>query len=273
MIPEDNRSWDLGQTRKVCQDIRRMQKPSHRLDAFLNLKKQLDVNTAGYTATTGVPFSEAEVALTVFEEIVSLYADLYHHNRKDIFAAASVYLHVSPAEGVLAQWRRVKAKFSQAPFCYTLCPCSTGNCSSAAASPASLLDDHLKPVTPVRDALALEIPSYILEPYWSDIVTVLEAEEVCRLYGRPGIRKQGQPARYFFENFPSMSLLGTTDANIALDFRPCRSLMCPAAHVDKVRKCSRCGQAAYCSKTCQMEHWHLHKPHCKAAHKDIKEAQ
>ena len=33
---------------------------------------------------------------------------------------------------------------------------------------------------------------------------------------------------------------------------------------EKLKKCSGCGNVAYCSIKCQRQHWPAHKNHCKA---------
>jgi hypothetical protein len=39
-----------------------------------------------------------------------------------------------------------------------------------------------------------------------------------------------------------------------------------------VKKCTGCGVAGYCSRTCQTEHWQEHKETCKRIQKEQKEA-
>lgn len=162
----------------------------------------------------------------------------------------------------IAQWRRLKSTFSAAPYCFNI------TASYMTHTQQYYLNDQLEPDQPYgRD----DGPIYILEPYWSDIVTILETEDICPIHKYSGVVKRGNPPRYHMRDCPLRYLQGTTDQNEVslLDFRPCRSLMCPGAHVDKIRKCSRCGQASYCSKDCQKQHWPLHKQQCKTRH-DIK---
>ena len=197
----------------------------------------------------------------MFQEFANLYAELNNYLRKDIYVIATVYYSLLATLAEVAQWQYLKSKFTAAPYCFTI------DASYVVGSKGTHLDDQLRPIAPMETYV--NKPGYILEPYWSDIVQVLETEPVCPLHDHGGVSKEGHPPRYFFADRPHIELLGTSDPQNRplFDFRPCRSLLCPGAHVDKVRKCSRCGQAACCSKQCQKAHWPLHKPHCKAANR------
>ena len=48
--------------------------------------------------------------------------------------------------------------------------------------------------------------------------------------------------------------------------RECRNPNCPNPDADprKLLDCSRCKQACYCCKECQVAHWKIHKVECKA---------
>ncbi|CAJ1949117.1 unnamed protein product [Cylindrotheca closterium] len=48
--------------------------------------------------------------------------------------------------------------------------------------------------------------------------------------------------------------------------RECRNPACPNPNTDpmKLKDCSRCHQACYCSKECQVANWKEHKVECKA---------
>ena len=134
-----------------------------------------------------------------------------------------------------------------------------------------LLNDQLLEVSESPTS-SIMTPAYVLEPYWSDIVTVLETEDICHTL-RGSVIKRGQPAKYYWTADPDCELLGTSDPHKAMfDLRPCRSLTCPGNKVDKVRRCSRCKQAAYCSRDCQEAHWYLHKHNCKAANRSVQSA-
>ena len=207
----------------------------------------------------GVQSEAGEEGLQALQEFANLYAELNNYRRKDIYVIASVFYSLPATRAEVAQWQLLKSKFTAAPYGFTMDP------SYIDGRKGTHLDDRLEPITPMETYS--NNPGYVLEPYWSDIVKVLETEPVCVIHGHKGVSKQGHPPRYFFTDRPHTQLLGTSDPENnrpLFDFRPCRSLLCPGAHVDKVRKCSRCGQASYCSKQCQKAHWPLHKPHCKA---------
>lgn len=179
-------------------------------------------------------------------------------------------------EAEVSEWCRVKAKFSAAPYNVDMNPVY-GHVSvkdgHLCDDDIMLLNDQLLEVSESPTS-SIMTPAYVLEPYWSDIVTVLETEDICHMPRTMGsVVKHGQPAKYYWTPDPDCELLGTSDTHKAMfDFRPCRSLTRPGNKVDKVRKCSRCKQAAYWSQDCQEAHWDLHKHNCKAANLSVRSA-
>lgn len=253
-----DKEFDPDVVRKHCNGIRKMRKPAHQLDACRTLGKQLRLSTDGEVLGTGLPPAKAEEGLQVFHEFANLYAELHDHSRAEIHGIAAIVYSLPASQIEVARWRALKAKYTAAPYRFLINP------SYLVGGRGVVLDDDLKATAPLEPYM--DKPRYVLEPYWSDIVKVLETQEVCNLYRRGGVSREGQPPRYFFVHQPAITLLGTNDTKDGplYDLRPCRSLMCPGAHLEKVKRCSRCGQAAYCSRTCQKEHWPLHKPLCKA---------
>ncbi len=252
-----DRRYDVQETRRLCGEIRSMKEgKSHQKTAFASLRKQLNAAITENFVGVGVPCTQADEALDVYEEFLKLFVELHSINRRQLRACVTVYYGPTSSPADVVQWNRLKQKYSSAPYRMEM------SATCLIGSQASVLDDQLKPKTTRH--LNRE-PEFVLEPYWSDIVAVLETADVCHIRNHSGVIKYGQPPRYCWKATPDLELVGTTDPRKKPmhNLGPCRNLMCPTDFVDKTRKCSRCKQATYCSADCQKAHWPLHKKQCK----------
>lgn len=91
--------------------------------------------------------------------------------------------------------------------------------SGANNSRVAQLNGHLEPTSNVfhMDEIRNTI-IYILEPYWSHIVAVLDTEDICPVRDGYSVVKQpalvsGQPHQYFIRFIHQTEVRGTTDAN------------------------------------------------------------
>ena len=96
--------FDLFATRAVCANIRTMQKPSHRQDAFHNLRKELKISTHAEFVGTGMKFEVRETSLQIFQEFINLYVEIYNFSRKNINAVVAVYFSLPATLAEVAQW-------------------------------------------------------------------------------------------------------------------------------------------------------------------------
>ena len=243
-MPE--RKYDVTEARKEFDVIRALkQKPAQQGKAIASLKKQFGITTSGVNVVCGLPSTEADSAMQVFTEFLGLYAELNNLRRKDLQPTASIYYGLPASQAEQIRWKVLKGKYSNPPYLVRMIPtCLVGTC-------ASHLNDQLEVA---RKQALNTTPGYILEPYWTDIVTVLENADICPIRDYSGVMKSGNPPRYFWKETPNIELKGTTNPNqkgCMYNFGPCRSLTCPATFVSQTRKCSRCKQAQYCSADCQ----------------------
>lgn len=215
----------------------------------------------------GMVCEHADTALQVCQEFVTLHADVSNLHRSN-FGVTAMALYGQPAtQAHVAHYTHLKAKFSAVPYRFELY-----------AHLNTLIDNRLVELNDQLEAASLVIhddmdhhlhtpAGYILEPYWSDILSVLKTQDVCPVRDSGYIVKSGQLPRYILNAGLLVEVKGTTNASDGplLDYRPCRNLTCPGFQVNKIRKCSRCKQAAYCSAEGQKAHWPLHKQRCQDA--------
>ncbi|KAL3151219.1 hypothetical protein ABBQ38_013060 [Trebouxia sp. C0009 RCD-2024] len=221
-MPE--RKYDLQEARKEFALIRTLKhKRSQQEKALASLKKQFAIITSGVHAACGIPCKEADSGMQAFTEFLDLHAELSKGR--------------AGQQGRSAGQGRAGQQGRSAGQMFTLRQRSTMRSrQQKLISEGFRLDDELEVLqkpTPLNAT-----PGYILEPYWTDITTVLNTADICPVRNYSGVIKLGNPPR---------------------------NLTCPSDFVGQTRKCSRCKQAIYCSTDCQKAHWKLHKPQCKEA--------
>ena len=187
-MPESN--YDLQTARQEFDVIRKLKsKPAQQERAFASHKKQLGIYTTGKQAGCGVPAKEADVALQVYGEFLDLYAELTSTRRSDLKPVATVYHELPASNADRIRWKTVKSKYSNPPHSLEM----TASCLMG--SEGAYLNDDLE----IQHTKALsKTPGYMLEPYWSDIVTVLKTATVCPVTNYSGVIKSGNPPRYFW---------------------------------------------------------------------------
>lgn len=194
-------------------------------------------------------------------EFWDLYCEVSGLVRAELIIRASVYYQQPATQSDKQQWQSIRTKFSAAPYHMSLIAvCLTG-------SQATVLNNRLEPCH-VKSLGGRGKPSYIREPFWSDIVTVLETAKICLVRNFSGVIKVGDPPKYCWKETPDIQVAGTNDPvppGPVEQLGPCRNLQCATVGIISLQTCSRCHKAAYCSKECQKAHWKLvHKKTCRS---------
>ncbi len=250
------RQYDLQQARETFAEVRKMPRKQQET-AIASMKKQYALNIAPPLVGFGVPCQQAGDALELVAAFLDLYCEIKCIARADLNIRACVYYQQPASQADKRQWNIVKSKFAAAPYLMKM----TALC--LIGSEASELDNRLQPYR--KRSLAGGV-GYIQEPYWSDIVNILEHADLCPVRKFSGIIKAGEPPRYCWKATADLEIKGTTNPNQkgpVEQIGPCRNLECPTVSPTSLKKCSKCKQAVYCSVTCQKAHWKMvHKRRC-----------
>ena len=184
-----DRKYDVQEARKEFEIVRSLQqKPAQQGRAFASLSKHFAFTTSGANVVCGVPSTEADSGMQVFTEFLDLYAELKNLKRTDLRPTASIYYGLPASKADQITWKFVKSKYSNPPHLLRMIPiCLMG-------TNASHLNDQLEVV---HTKTVNTAPGYILEPYWTDIVTVLKNADICPVRNYSGVMKSGNPPRYF----------------------------------------------------------------------------
>lgn len=249
------RKYDLDEACEKLAQIRNSRNETDRKAAVNAFQKQYAIGTNGVKVTTGVPQDQAEAGLTILEEYAKLHADMLSVSRRRLDVTASVYFDQNPTDNDRNRWKTLRQLFSSSSM--TVFP------GTLIGTQMHILDHELR----VFHAYSVAGVGFVPQPYWNDIVKVLETHDVCPVHNFSGVVKKGDT--YCWRDTHDITLKGTShpakEKGVVYQLGPCRNLSCSSNSDVSCRKCSRCKEAIYCSEQCQRVHWKLvHKKLCKA---------
>ena len=240
------RQYDLQQARETFAEVRKMPRKQQET-AIASMKKQYALKIFPPLFGFGVPCQQAGDALELVSAFLDLYCEIKRIAPADLDIRGCVY-YLQTVEHCQEQ----------------VCRCTLSHEFDGSLP-------HRKPsfrarLEPYRARSVAGGVGYIQEPYWSDIVNILEHADVCPVRNFSGIIKAGEPPRYCWKATQDLEIKGTTNPiqkGAIEQIGPCRNLECPTVLPTSLKKCSKCKQAVYSSVACQKAHWKMvHKRRC-----------